>query len=321
MADYCEKLKISSRLTGPLRLSYTLILKFILLTVPVLVSVAFITLAERKVLSLIGIRQGPNKVSLQGILQPMSDAIKLANKRSNRLSNSSLFIYYISVLIIMVSAVTIWSALIFIERGVAWKFSMLTIMIILGISSIKAILAGWRTYGKYSLVGSMRTVSQIISYESILYLCLLIVIWLVKSFGVKDLNWQNIRNLSLLLPFLLIFWVPSILAELNRTPYDFSEGERELVRGFNTEFGSRSFTLIFLREYRNIIFFILFSTIILFFNEATFITILVFLILNYWIIWIRTTLPRMRFDKFMMTAWKFYIPFTTLIVLVIFSLI
>lgn len=279
--------------------------------IPVLLAVAFITLAERKVLRITGFRQGPNKVSLQGILQPIGDALKLANKSHNEMSNYHLVVYYLSVIIIIFCSVMIWSCLSLPNPIIGWKFSMLTIIIIIAISSIKAIISGWRTYGKYPLIGSMRTVSQIISYESVIYLCLLTVIWIVKSFSIEEIFCQDIKIILTVIPLSMIIWMPSVIAELNRTPYDFSEGERELVRGFNTEFGSRSFTLIFLREYRNIIFFIIITTFIFMITDLWITNIIIFSIINFWIIWVRRTLPRMRFDKFIEKAWKFYIPLIT----------
>lgn len=300
-----------------LRIEVISILKPLALVLPVLVSVAFMTLAERKVLSLIGFRQGPNKISVQGILQPIADAIKLSNKSANYLSNYSLLLYYLSVGLMIVLSLIAWSSLVFIESFINWKFSLLAIMIMLGLSSIKSILSGWSTYGKYPLIGRIRTVSQIISYESVLYLCLLAIVWLMKSFRLSEIQFQSFYLSIVLIPLVSIFWVPSILAELNRTPYDFSEGERELVRGFNTEFGSSSFTIIFLSEYRNIIFFIVFTTM-LFLNGRRVLSFIVFLIfINFWVIWMRRTLPRIRFDKFIIKAWKIYIPFITLVFIVL----
>lgn len=302
---------------GLLRISALTLIKGIILIVPVLISVAFITLAERKILRLIGLRQGPNKVSVQGILQPIADALKLRNKRCNQLSNYSLFLYYFTVIVIIFCSLLLWTSLSSSERFINWKFSILVIIIVLGVSSIKAIMAGWRTYGKYPLIGRIRTVSQIISYESILYLCLLATIWIVKSFNLEELNKQDLKILRAAIPLILIFWLPSMIAELNRTPYDFSEGERELVRGFNTEFGSRAFTIIFLREYRNIIFFMSLTTTMFFSSNRLAIFLRVLLFFNFWMIWIRRTLPRIRFDKFITKAWKFYIPIATLIIILL----
>lgn len=228
-----------------------------------------------------------------------------------------MIIYYFSVFIIMFCSLMLWTSMPLRPGFVGWKHSFIILILILGVASIKAIMAGWRTFGKYPLIGRMRTVSQIISYESVLYLCILTIIWCIKSFRIEEITNQGIVVLTLIIPLTLIFWAPSVIAELNRTPYDFSEGERELVRGFNTEFGSRSFTIIFLREYRNIIFFIGLTSL-MFANRSRGVTFLLsILFLNFWIIWMRRTLPRIRFDKFIIKAWKFYIPFITIVAVII----
>lgn len=277
---------------------------------------AFITLAERKILRLTGFRQGPNKVSILGLLQPIADAVKLSNKSSNQLSNFFLLIYYLSTIFIIIISLMLWSCQPFGSLVISWKFSFVVMILVLGVMAIKRILSGWRTYSKYSLLGSIRTVSQMISYESVLYLCLLCFIWFNKRFRIFDVYTQEYFILIIFIPFVLFFWVPAILAELRRTPYDFSEGESELVSGFNTEFGSKSFTLIFLSEYRNIIFFILLTSILLFSQKNNLFFFIVLSFFNFWIIWLRRTLPRIRFDKFMDKAWKFFIPFITSILII-----
>lgn len=280
---------------------------------PILIRVALITLAERKILRLIGRRLGPNKVSFQGIIQPIADALKLRNKRSNLLTNFSMFIYYASTIVMLIISFGLWSCYYNFNSTLSWKNDILIVIIILGVAAIKSIIAGWRTYRKYSLIGRMRTVSQIISYESVLYLCFLILIWICKAFKTNEIFKQKLILIIFLIPLICYFWIPSVLAELRRTPYDFSEGERELVRGFNTEFGSKSFTLIFLREYRNMIFFITLTVIILIRQKFFFIFFTFVCTINFWVVWVRRTLPRIRFDKFIRKAWKFYIPFITII--------
>lgn len=183
--------------------------------------------------------------------------------------------------------------------------------------SVKSILTAWRIKTKYPLIGRLRIVSQLISYESVLFLILLSAIALSKRFNINLIKITMINNLALEIPLILIIWMPTILAELRRTPYDFSERERELVRGFNTELGSRSFTLIFLREYINILLIIALTTILFFSPKNTIIITLWTILIAATTIWLRATLPRLRFDKFIMTAWKFYIPFITIILIII----
>lgn len=226
---------------------------------------AFITLLERKLLSLIGLRVGPNKVSVGGILQPIGDALKLSNKSYNLIRNFSLSFYYFSSFSILFRSIFLLSLLFFFPPLISFKYSILFFFLILGFNSLNSIITGWRTFTKYSLVGSLRTVSQLISYEAVLYLVVFSFVYTYFSF-----DFSSILFFSLSIPFIFLLpcfyiWVPTFLAELNRTPYDFSEGERELVRGFNTEYGSVGFTLIFLSEYRNIFFFCILSGFLFFF--------------------------------------------------------
>lgn len=288
------------------------IAKSFLLILCVAGCVAFTTLIERIVLRLCGNRIGPNKVSIKGILQPLADALKLLKKSRNSILNFSKIFYYLVGATILIIALIAWTTRELDNFIVSWKFSLLVIIFVLRVLTIKSILAGWRTYRKYSLIGAIRTVSQLISYERVIYLVLLRVIWFSKRFKLNNATNQNYRTILIIIIPLIIVWVSCILAELRRTPYDFSEGERELVRGFNIEFGRSSFTILFLSEYSNILFFSALTSL-LFFKAK----ILMFCRILFWIIWIRRTAPRIRFDKFMSIAWKIYIPFTTLILILL----
>lgn len=276
------------------------------MVLPPLISVAFFTLLERKVLSIIGFRLGPNKVSLLGIFQPLADAIKLCNKSLNYLRNFSFFFYYLTSIFMLVMSLSLFLCLDSVPMFISFKFTFLVFFLILGFNSLNFIVAGWSAYRKFSLIGRIRSVSQLISYEAVLYLCLFFFILIIGCFDISSFTFFGI-----FLPFFIFFpcfyfWVPTMLAELNRSPYDFSEGERELVRGFNTEFGSSSFTLIFLSEYANIIFFCLLSNLFFFYP------IYMYIYFFFFVIWIRSVLPRYRFDKLMNLSWKFFIPFLTL---------
>lgn len=276
---------------------------------PALIRVAFITLLERKVLGLIGIRVGPNKVSFIGILQPISDAAKLANKQSNSLSNSSFIFYYLRSGFMLFRALLMWSCVIREPPLTSWKLPIIVILISLAFNSFNSIVSGWRTFRKYSLIGTVRTVSQLISYEAVLFMLLFLVLFFFSRYSFQTWGLLFFQPVFIICPLAFYIWFPTILAELNRTPYDFSEGERELVRGFNTEFGSRAFTLIFLAEYRNIIF-ISILTRVLFCKESMY---LFFLLTFSLILWVRSALPRFRFDKLMKIAWKILIPLSTVL--------
>lgn len=194
---------------------------------------------------------------------------------------------------------------------VSFKYTIIVFFLFLGFNSLNSMISGWSTFTKYSIIGSLRTVSQLISYEAVLYLCLFFFVLLINCFDLFRLySYYSQMIIFFLIPCFYI-WVPTILAELNRTPFDFSEGERELVRGFNIEYGSLGFTLIFLREYSNILFFRILSGFI-FFSELFF----SFFFLLLFIIWIRSVLPRFRFDKLIYLAWKSFIPFLTIYFLI-----
>lgn len=291
----------------------TFFFKYLVLVVPALLRVAFLTLLERKVLSLIGVRLGPNKVSLYGVFQPIADAVKLANKSINSLTNFSFFFYYVSACFIFIMRLCIFSCVYIHPSPIFVKFSVLLFLLVLGFNSFNGMLCGWSTFSKFSLIGRVRTVSQLISYEGVLYLCLFFIVVFYSGFRFSMFRFFNISFVFFLILPVLYIWFPTFLAELNRTPYDFSEGESELVRGFNTEFGSGGFTLIFLAEYGNIVFFCLITSI-LFFNATLFYP----LILIFSVIWFRSVLPRYRFDKLISLAWKFFIPFLTFFYILVF---
>lgn len=270
----------------------------LILLICVLVSVAFLTLLERKFLRIIGTRLGPNKVGFFGLLQPFSDALKLSNKQPNSLSNFSFFFYYVRCFIVLFSRVSIWISLWLTCNFLTVKLNFLVIIFILSLSRIRLIIRGWSTYGKYTLLGGMRGVSQLISYESSLYLCFFLLLFFYESFNFFGFQFHLFDSFFYVIPFCVYIWLPCYLSELNRTPFDFSEGESELVRGFNTDMGSSGFTLVFLGEYSNILFLSLISSF-LFFSLYFFIFFLLFIVFT---VWIRSVLPRFRFDKLISLA-------------------
>lgn len=282
------------------------LIKFVLFFFFLFLSVAFLTLLERKLLGLIGLRLGPFKVFFIGLLQPISDAVKLANKNVNVLSNFSFFFYYFSSFLVLFCSIFLWFLFPFSFSYFFLKFSVLFLIIVLSFSSLSSIFCGWRTFGKYSLIGALRFVVQLISYEALLYICLFFFVYFFFSFNFFSFNFFSFR-FFFFLPSCFFIWVFSVLAELNRSPFDFSEGERELVRGFNTELGRSCFTLVFLSEYSNIIFFSFLSSFLFFFNFFNFFVFF----FPFFFIWVRSFLPRFRFDKLMFLSWKFFIPFLT----------
>lgn len=271
---------------------------------------AFLTLLERKILGLVGLRLGPSKVSFGGFLQPVADAVKLANKRSNVLLNYSFFFYYLRGRSLIWMSLSLWAIFFRTPSPFQVKLRVLFFTVILSLNTLILAFSGWSTLSKYTLIGRIRTICQLVSYEACLYLCIFFFLSFFRIYSFGEMTEVGIHYMIVGFPSLIYFWVPTVLAELNRSPFDFSEGERELVRGFNTDFSGFLFTLIFLREYSMILFFCFLRCFLFFWNNL-FLLFLCF----FFIIWIRSVLPRYRFDKLMSVCWKFFIPFLTLLFL------
>nr|UNY33510.1 NADH dehydrogenase subunit 1 [Lepidurus apus apus] len=285
-----------------------MLLSYLLSGVGVLVGVAFLTLFERKLLGYIQLRKGPNKMGLAGILQPFSDAIKLFTKEQTFPFMSNYLPYYIAPVVSLSVSLLVWIS---IPWGNIMINSDLTILFFLccismGVYTLMA--AGWSSNSKYSLLGALRAVAQTISYEVSLALILFSFILLISSYKIFlfVLN-QSYIWFFFVSPLLAFLWLVSCLAETNRTPFDFAEGESELVSGYNTEYSSGGFALIMLSEYTSILFMsALFVMIFLGGNTNLF--FLKFLLIVFIFVWVRGTLPRFRYDKLMFLAWKSFLP-------------
>nr|ALO76478.1 NADH deshydrogenase subunit 1 [Chapuisia ellenbergeri] len=291
----------------------SLVMMFIsslILIICVLVSVAFLTLLERKVLGYIQIRKGPNKVGFLGLIQPFSDAIKLFSKEQTYPYMSNFNLYYLSPIVNLFLALFMWMCMPFISINISFNLTMLFFLAISSLSVYTIMLAGWSSNSNYALLGSLRSVAQTISYEVSLSLILMSFLFLIMSVNMIDfMKYQEyIWFLYLMLP-LCFMWLVSSLAETNRTPFDFAEGESELVSGFNVEYSSGGFAMIFLAEYGNILFMSMMCVFL--FMGATLLTYTFFLklsLLAFFWLWVRGTLPRYRYDKLMYLAWKSYLP-------------
>nr|ALO76781.1 NADH deshydrogenase subunit 1 [Chrysomelidae sp. SPH01] len=294
----------------------------LLLFICVLVGVAFLTLMERKVLGYIQIRKGPNKVGFIGLMQPFSDAIKLFTKEQNYPFMSNFNLYYFSPLSNLFLALLIWVCVPFLTVNLSFNLSLLFFLCISSLSVYTIMLAGWSSNSNYALLGSLRSVAQTISYEVSLVLILLSFLFMILSVSLFDFMkfQENIWFLFLMLP-LCMMWLVSSLAETNRTPFDFAEGESELVSGFNVEYSSAGFAMIFLAEYSNILFMSILSCFLFLGGQImNFIFFIKLGLLSFLWVWVRGTLPRFRYDKLMYLAWKSYLPVALNYLMFFFSL-
>lgn len=288
------------------------ILGRLLLIILVLVGVAFLTLIERKVLGYAQIRKGPNKVGLIGIPQPFCDAIKLFSKEQTYPLVSNYLRYYFSPIFSLFISLLIWICIPYFIKIYRFNLGLLFFLCCTSFGVYTVIIAGWSSNSNYALLGGLRAVAQTISYEVSLSLVLLSFIFLIEGFNlIIFTSYQSYLWIIFINFPLALVWFASSLAETNRTPFDFAEGESELVSGFNVEYRRGGFALIFLAEYSRILFIrILFVVIflggdifrILFFFKLTFISFI--------FVWVRATLPRFRYDKLIYLAWKRFLPFS-----------
>lgn len=288
-----------------------LLLYYLIVLICVLISVAFLTLLERKVLGYVQIRKGPNKVGVIGILQPFSDAIKLFTKEQTwtRVSNFSL--YYFCPVFMFFMALFLWVMMPFGRGFFDLDFGFFFFLCVLRLGVYPLIIAGWSSNSKYALLGGLRGVAQTISYEVRLAIVILCFILFTGEYRLEDfLEFQSPVILFFFFYSLSLVWLVSCLAEMNRTPFDFAEGESELVSGFNVEYSSGRFALLFLGEYR-IIILICSVMVSLFFGSSMglwyFMKSIFFVFL---VLWLRGTLPRYRYDKLIGLAWKSILPVT-----------
>nr|YP_009912334.1 NADH dehydrogenase subunit 1 [Aedes flavopictus]QLD96847.1 NADH dehydrogenase subunit 1 [Aedes flavopictus]WCR48289.1 NADH dehydrogenase subunit 1 [Aedes flavopictus] len=282
----------------------------LLLVICVMVGVAFLTLLERKVLGYIQIRKGPNKVGFMGLLQPFSDAVKLFTKEQTYPLLSNYIFYYFSPIFSLFLSLLIWMSMPYLIKLYSFNLGVLFFLCITSLGVYTVMVAGWSSNSNYALLGGLRAVAQTISYEVSLALILLSFIFLIGNYNFLNFYLYQKYMWFIIFCFPLgLVWFASCLAETNRTPFDFAEGESELVSGFNVEYSSGGFALIFLAEYSSILFMsMLFSVIFLGSDIYSILFFLKLTMISFLFIWVRGTLPRFRYDKLMYLAWKSFLP-------------
>ena len=303
----------------------SLLVQILGIIVPLLLAVAFLVLAERKVMASMQRRKGPNVVGFFGLLQPIADGLKLMIKEPILPSSANLFIFIMAPVITFMLSLVAWAVIPF-DYGMVLSDLNVGILYIFAISSLGVygvITAGWSSNSKYAFLGALRSAAQMVSYEVSIGLIIIAVLVCVGSCNLSEIVlaqkqiWFGIP----LFPLLIMFFI-SCLAETNRAPFDLPEAEAELVAGYNVEYSAMGFALFFLGEYANMILMSSLCTLLFLGGWLPIIDVapfnwipgtlwfsvkVLFFLFTY--IWVRAALPRLRYDQLMLFGWKFLLPF------------
>nr|YP_010385258.1 NADH dehydrogenase subunit 1 [Triplophysa zhenfengensis]UPM51959.1 NADH dehydrogenase subunit 1 [Triplophysa zhenfengensis] len=292
--------------------------------VPVLLAVAFLTLLERKVLGYMQLRKGPNIVGPYGLLQPIADGVKLFIKEPVRPSTSSPFLFLVAPMLALTLAMMLWAPMPMPQPVVDLNLGILFVLALSSLAVYSILGSGWASNSKYALIGALRAVAQTVSYEVSLGLILLSLIIFSGGYTLQMFNITQ-ESIWLMIPAwpLAAMWYISTLAETNRAPFDLTEGESELVSGFNVEYAGGPFALFFLAEYANILLMNTLSTILFLgashmpsVPELTTINLMTkAALLSVMFLWVRASCPRFRYDQLMHLVWKNFLPLTLALVL------
>jgi NADH-quinone oxidoreductase subunit H len=314
------------------------IVKILIIVLPLLLAVAYLTYYERKVIGAMQLRKGPNVVGPLGLLQPIADGAKLFFKETVLPTQANRVIFVIAPMITFILALVAWAVIPF-GPGLVLADINVGILYLFGISSLGVygiIMAGWASNSKYAFLGAMRSAAQMVSYEVSMGFVIITVLLCVGSLNLSDIVLAQKGDWGLLnwfvfplLPMAVIFFV-STLAETNRHPFDLPEAEAELVAGYNVEYSSMAFALFFLGEYANMILMSGMTSILFLggwlppFDVAPFTWIPgpIWFILKivaclFVFIWVRATLPRYRYDQLMRLGWKVFLPISLAAVIVV----
>ena len=300
-----------------------IVIKILCIVLPLLLGVAYLTYAERKVLGAMQLRRGPNVVGPFGLLQPLADGAKLFFKETIIPTDANKFVFLMAPALTFILALVAWAVIPFFEGGALANINV-GILYLFAISSLGVygiIMAGWASNSKYAFLGSLRSAAQMVSYEVSIGFVLVAILLCVGSLNLTDVVHAQTKIWFIVphLPLFVIFYV-SGLAETNRSPFDLPEGESELVAGYMVEYSAMTFALFFLGEYANMI---LMSGMIttLFLGGwlapfgLTFIPGIVWFLLKvaamlFGFLWVRATFPRYRYDQLMRLGWKVFLPFS-----------
>lgn len=303
-----------------------LVLQVFIVIIPLLIGVAYLTLAERRVIGFMQLRKGPNVVGPFGLLQPFADALKLLSKETILPAGADKVTFVIAPMLTFVLALVAWAVIPFGESLVIADINV-GILYLFAVSSLGVygiIMAGWASNSKYAFLGALRSAAQMVSYEVSMGLVIITVLLCVGSLNLSDIiEAQRTVWFALpLFPMFIVFFI-STLAETNRAPFDLPEGESELVAGYFVEYSSMSFALFFLGEYANMILMSAMTTILflggwlppfdiypinIIPGPIWFILKICFVLFVF--LWMRATTPRYRYDQLMRLGWKVFLPFS-----------
>jgi len=295
------------------------VLKILGIVIPLLISVAYFTIAERKFMGSIQRRRGPNVIGFVGLLQPLADGLKLFVKETILPSNSNVYIFLLAPLITFILSLIGWSV-IPLSKSVVISDMNLGVLYLFAVSSLSVygiIMAGWSSNSKYPFLGALRSAAQMISYEVSIGFIIVNVCVCAGSFNLSDiiLAQEKVWYIIPLFPMFILFYI-SMLAETNRHPFDLPEAEAELVSGYNVEYSAMTFALFFLGEYANMLLMSAFSSILFLggwlplfniFPGSFWFSLKIILGVLFFIL-TRAALPRYRYDQLMHIGWKSFLP-------------
>jgi len=301
--------------------------KIIAIVVPLILSVAYLTLAERKVIGYMQVRIGPNRVGYKGLLQPFADVLKLLVKEVIVPSGANKFLFMLAPVLAIMPALAAWAVVPFSPELVLADVNagLLYVMAITSMGVYGVIIAGWASNSKYAFLGAMRSAAQIVSYEIAMGFALVCVLMMSGSLNLSTIvneqksDWGLLGwNLIPLLPMFLVYFISGV-AETNRAPFDVAEGESEIVAGFHVEYSGTAFAVFFLAEYANMILVSAMASIMFlggWLSPVPFVPdgfpwlAIKMAFLLFCFLWFRATFPRYRYDQIMRLGWKVFIPLT-----------
>lgn len=306
-------------------ITFTYLIKIFCIVIPVMISVAYLTYLERRVIGFMQSRIGPNRVGFFGLLQPIADALKLLFKEIILPEKSNNFLFFLAPLLSIAPALAAWAVIPFDFEMVLADINagLLYVLAMTSIAVYGVIIAGWASNSKYAFLGSLRSAAQIVSYEIAMGFTLVGVLMCANSLNLGEIVMAQQGGISQwycwpLFPLFIIYFI-SAVAETNRAPFDVAEGESEIVAGFHVEYSGMAFALFFLAEYANMILVSILAVIMFlggwmspfsFMPDGIFWLLAKVVFVLFFFLWFRATFPRYRYDQIMRLGWKVFIPLT-----------